>query len=176
MSQLIGDSIYISGSPSVQELYGTYNSKADGVAAVRVGVYKSVPKGLRFGVITTNGFEEYLYVGPVVLKANVAESDFVKVYPIDEATTATAGLLSATDKSKVNQLEAVLQAGGWNVDNNYQVGGTGGGTSTIPADLNKRLLRIESILGDLYDDDDATGASDAYIIIQGDEDNGVSNS
>lgn len=175
MSQLIGDSLYISGSPSIQELYGTYESKTTGVNAVKVGVYKNVPKGLRFGVVTTDGFEEYIYVGPVVAKANVQANDFVKIFPIDEATTTTAGLMSAEDKEILDQLALVIESGGWNIDENYQVGGNSSSSENnpvIPEGLETRLSRIENILGDLYDSEDETGASDGQIIIEND---GLSN-
>lgn len=174
MSQLINDSLYLAGSPNIQELYGTYNSKTDGINAIKVGVYKNVPKGLRFGVVTSDGFEEYLYTGPVVAKANVAESDFIKIFPIDEATQDFAGLMSAADKTLLDQLIPVVQSGGWNVDSNYQVGTLTESSqqeTVIPEGLETRLTRIENILGDLYDDNDNTGASDGQIII---EDDGVS--
>ena len=175
MSQLINDSLYISGSPSIQALYGTYTSKTEGVNAVKAGVYKNVPKGVRFGVVTSEGFEEYLYTGPVVARANVAESDFIKIFPIDEATQQSAGLMSSEDKTLLDQLIPVIQSGGWNVDSNYQVGTLTEGSqqeTIIPEGLETRLTRIENILGDLYDDDDDTGASDGQITI---EDDGVSN-
>jgi len=171
MSQLINDSLYRASSPSIQELYGTYTSKAEGINAVKNGVYKNVPKGLKFGVTTTTGFEEYLYIGPVVSKANVLESDFVKVFPIDEATEQIAGLMSATDKTTLDELTLVLQAGGWNIDSNFQVGGTSVGSATIPEGLETRLNRIEAILEGLYGEA-SDGSEDSKFIV---EDDGNSN-
>ena len=94
---------------------------------------------------------------------------------IGAATDTTAGIMTKDDRLLLNQLIPVLESGGWNIDENYQVGGTvGGGSSqnTIPEGLETRLTRIENILGDLYDNDDPTGASDGQITI---EDDGVSN-
>lgn len=167
MSQLINDSLYRASSPSIQELYGTYTSKAEGINAVKNGVYKNVPKGLKFGVVTTNGFEEYIYVGPVMAKANVQADDFIKIFPLDEATINAAGLMSATDKAIVDQFITVLESGGWNVDSNFQPGGTSTSQNSqvIPEGLEARLTRIEAILQGLYGD---TSADDLKFIVSDD--------
>ena len=139
MSQLIGDSLYISGSPSIQALYGTYNSKAAGVSAVQTGVYKNVPKGVRFGVVLENGYEEYMYVGPVVAKANVSADDFIRTFPpIPE------------------DFIQVMEPGIYNIDANYTVEPSGsvvvgtGGSSSDSSSLAQDVERIKAILGDLY--------------------------
>lgn len=89
------------------------------------------------------------------------------------ATTSAAGLMSASDKEKVDQLVPVFNAGGWNVDQNFQPGGISNSSDTavIPEGLETRLSRIEAVLSGLYGNEE-DGSEDAEFII---EDDGTSN-
>lgn len=167
---------------SLDTEYITLKNKVDGIASGAEVNQNSFGK-IKVGSITITADSKTdtleLIAGSNITLATNTTDDTVTIEATNttynEATTTTAGLMSAEDKEILDQLALVIESGGWNIDENYQVGGNSSSSENnpvIPEGLETRLSRIENILGDLYDSEDETGASDGQIIIEND---GLSN-